>query len=128
MNVWFTVFLCFCAIVSYFFHLFLTAIFSIFGNWLYVKAEFIGGMFIGSFHEIALFIAFFISSFFLKKNSLYTVDRAFFYGAFSTLVLVWQIKLDSHVFNLEYLIVYSMPGLGVFLSFIMKKKKCQFNL
>lgn len=124
-HIGFTFFLCIAAMASYFCHLFLTAIFSIFGNWLYMKTAFIGGIFIDSFHNFALFISFFISSFLLKRSSYYTVDRAFFYGAFSTLVSVWQIRLDNPTFGIEHLIVYSMPGLGIFLSFIVQKSRGQ---
>src|SRR5690554_1376724 len=119
----FTLFLCIVAIFSYLSHLFLTAIFSIFGNWLYTKTAFFGGFFIDIFHEIALFIVFFVSSFFLKKSSYYTVDRAFFYASLSTLISVWQIKLNVFGFSLEHLIIYFMPGLGVFLSFMIGEIK-----
>jgi hypothetical protein len=117
-----TFFLCVVSVVSYFAHIYLMIKFSILSNWIYTKTIFWGKIFMSSFYELALFIVFFISSFLLKGSSLYSVDRACFYAIFSVLVVLLHIELDRSASTQDYLIFYSMPGLGALLAFLIRKR------
>lgn len=123
MKILFTIFLCLISWISYIFHIFLVHIFSIFVNWIYTKTPFFGKILISSFYEIALFLPFLISSYFLGKSRQYTLDRVLFYASVSTLISLWHINFHHSVSLQEYLIFYSMPALGALLPAIYKKIK-----
>lgn len=122
MKILFTIFLCLISWISYNFHIFLVHIFSIFVNWTYTKIPFFGKIFISSFYELALFLPFLISSYFLRKSRQYTLDRVLFYASVSTLISLWHIDLHSSASLQEHLIIYSMPALGAILPAINNKK------